>query len=88
MTNKEYYKRFKKEIIYLWEDEAECYIKSTPNGGGYFAKYPGKTEFKIGASTGIVVRAIHAKKSVQKQSTTKPNHLRFFLFPILYIAKL
>lgn len=70
-NNKAYYERFTKETIYLWEDEAEVYIKSIPNDDGYFAKYPGKTEFKIGASTGIVVRAIHAKKEVSKAEYDK-----------------
>jgi hypothetical protein len=69
-NNITYYERFKKETIYLWEDEAEVYIKSTPTEG-YFAKYPGNKEFNIGASTEIVNRAIDAKKEVSKNEYDK-----------------
>lgn len=64
MGNQEYYNRFKKEIIYLWNDEAQVYVKSTPNDG-YFAKFPGGNEFKIDASTDTVVMAIDGKREVK-----------------------
>ncbi len=69
-NNITYYERFKKETIYLWEDEAEVYIKSIPKDG-YFAKHPGKKEFKIASSTEIVNRAIDAKKEVSKDKYDK-----------------
>jgi hypothetical protein len=64
MSNQAYYMRFKKEIIYLWNDDAQCYVKSTPKNG-YFAKYPGKPEFKIDASSNTVVMAIDGKREVK-----------------------
>lgn len=45
--------RFKNEIIFLWEDENEVYVKSVP-GDGYYAKFPGGKEFKIAHGTDSV----------------------------------
>ena len=65
MTNLIYYLRFKTEIIYLWEDEEQVYVKSTP--AGYYAKFPGGKEYPIDQTTNIVTRAIHAKWEVTKE---------------------
>ncbi|HEV8079562.1 MAG TPA: hypothetical protein VGP43_02535 [Chitinophagaceae bacterium] len=46
MDNIKYYDRFNKETIYLWNDDAECYVKFDPITGT-FAKYKGRNEFRI-----------------------------------------
>lgn len=66
MTDIEYYLRFKRETIYLYNDELECYIKSVP-GKGYFAKFKGQMEKPIPAFSKNVTMAIDAKKEVAKE---------------------
>jgi hypothetical protein len=70
MNNLNYYERFKREVIYLWNDDAEAYVKSTP-GRGYFAKLKGGKEFEIAADTDTVVMAIHGKREVTKEEYEK-----------------
>lgn len=65
-----YYERFKKETIFLWEDENEVYVKSVP-GKGYFAKFPGKQEYPIAPNTDTVTRAIDAQKEVTEEEYEK-----------------
>jgi hypothetical protein len=66
MNNLKYYERFKTEIMYLWNDEAEVYVKSDP-AKGYFAKHKGGDEFSIAADSNTVVMAIDAQKEVSKK---------------------
>lgn len=68
--NFDYYDRFKKEIIYLWNDEVECYIKSVP-GHGYFIKFKGGPEKEIPADSKTVVLAIETKQEVTKEEYEK-----------------
>lgn len=60
------YNRFNHEVIYLWEDENELFIKSVP-GKGYFARFPGGKEYKIAATSDSVTRAEAAMKEVSKE---------------------
>ncbi len=70
MTDKEYYKRFMTETIYLWEDERETYVKSVP-GADCYAKLPGGEEFKIKPDSDLFCRAFYAKKEVSKKEYDK-----------------
>ena len=67
MNNLKYYERFKTEIMYLWNDEAEVYVKSDPAAKGYFAKFKGGQEFPIAADSKTVVMAIDGKREVSKK---------------------
>jgi hypothetical protein len=70
MSNISYYERFKKETIYLWNDEAQVYVKSVP-GVGYFAKYKKGEEFPVVASSDLVVMAIDSKQEVSRSTYEK-----------------
>jgi hypothetical protein len=57
--------RFRKEPMYLWNDEEETYLRSDTNV--FFAKKKGGNEFKIDHATKTVVGAINGKKEVPKE---------------------
>lgn len=61
-----YYQRFKNEVIYLWNDTAEAFVKSDPEKG-YFAKFKGGKEFSVPANSDTVVLAIDGKNEVTKE---------------------
>lgn len=60
-----YWKRFKTEAIYLWEDETEQMIRATP-GEGYICKTKAVHEFSMEPHNHIVVRAIHTGVEITK----------------------
>jgi hypothetical protein len=61
-----YFQRFRTETIYLYNDEAERYIKSVP-GQGYFAKKKGGKEYPVDSDSDTVVRAIHGRVEVTQK---------------------
>lgn len=64
--DEEYLLSFSKEIIYLWNDEYECFVKSVP-GMGFWAKFPGNKEYQISGSSHIVVQAVFGSERVAKE---------------------
>ncbi len=69
-NNIEYYKRFKKEVIYLWNDEEEVFVKSVP-GAKCYAKLKGGAEFEISPENEVVIRAMAAGKEVGRDEYNK-----------------
>lgn len=66
MKDKEFFKRFRNETIYLYDDQEETYIKSVP-GDECYTKLKGGNEFRITPDNGIVIRAMHAGNEVSKK---------------------
>lgn len=66
MKNIDYYKRFSEEVVYLWNDEIECYVKCSPDKG-CFMKFKGGNEIPIAANSNTVVFAIDSKKEVTEK---------------------
>jgi hypothetical protein len=65
--------KLQKQVIYLWEDESEMFIKSIPPPSGkYIAKIPPwGQEFEISHYSHQVVRAIAAEWEVTKEEYDK-----------------
>ena len=67
MNDIEYWSRFKNEEIFMWNDEEECFVRSEP-GVGYFARFPGKKEYKISPNSKIVMMAIDSRNEITRQA--------------------
>ena len=65
--------RLQKQIVYLWEDESEMFIKSIPPPSNkYIAKIPPwGQEFEIPYYSNQVVRAVAAEWEVTKEDYDK-----------------
>ncbi len=57
-TSINFLERFQKETMYLWNDEKETYVKSTPEGAT-FAKLPGGKEFEIKRNSDLFFLAVN-----------------------------
>lgn len=65
---KEFLKRLKNELVYLWEDESGLFIKSVPAPGAKFlAKFPNGEEFELAPDSDVVVRALAADVEISAQ---------------------
>ena len=73
---KDYYERLGSETLYLWNDDAECYIKSVP-GVGFFIKFKGEDEKPIAADTKTVTMAIDAREEVSKSEYDRGTRSNF-----------
>lgn len=60
-----YLTSFSEKVMYLWNDEYQCYVRSVP-GVGYFARFPGKAEYQISGKSDIVVQAVLGGQEVTK----------------------
>lgn len=62
-----------KKIVFLWEDEAEMFIKSfpPPNGKTMAKIPPDGLEFKIASDSDPVVRALAAQVEVSEEDYNK-----------------
>lgn len=61
-----YYERFKKETIYLYNTEAQCFIKSDP-GAGFYGKFAGGQPRRIPPDCRTVVMAIDERNEITKE---------------------
>ena len=66
----EYLMKFKVVPVYLFNDDAEVYVRSDP-GTGFFARFAGKKEFSIRANTDTVTMAIDGRKEITKEEYEK-----------------
>ena len=69
-TMYEYLRKFKVVQVYLFNEDAQVYVRSDP-GAGFFARFPGKEEFSIRANTDTVTMAIDGRKEISKEEYEK-----------------
>lgn len=75
----ELFKRLKSEPVFLWEDEAQMFIKSIPppNGKTLAKIPPDGQEFEIASDSDPVVRALAAAQEVSEKeykANKNPNN--------------
>lgn len=70
---KEMFQKLKTQVVYLWDDEAQMLIKSTPppNGKTLAKIPPDGQEFKIASDSDQVTRALAAGVEVTKAEYDK-----------------
>jgi len=57
IVDQKYLAQLSKKVMYFWNDEDECFVKSIP-GVGYFVKFKDIAEYQVNGESDLVIKGV------------------------------